>query len=233
MATITAGRTTAAGAASARQKKILIVGGVLLAVVLVIQVPRMMKTLGGNETAAPAAAPAPIAPAPGVPVVPTTPVVPAAPVAGPGKLVSFERFRSKDPFLQQVVGSTGGAAAETEPASPSESTSGTDSGSGEGATSPTSFQTSPSSTSDPAGPVTATISVNGKESTVSETKTFPSADPVFKLVSVGDNSVEIAIADGSFKEGGKTITLTAGEPLTLLNTADGKRYQLVLESTSG
>ncbi len=239
MATATIGRTSAAGAKAARQKKIVIVGAVLLGIVMVIQVPRTMKMMGGSESAAPAAVPAPVAPAPGTPVT-GTPVVPAAPEVAAGKLISFERFKAKDPFIPQV--SAGGetqaptatGSAATQPAAES-TTGGTATGTTATSSSPATatFSTTSSGKQAAAGGTKATISVNGREYTVAESKTFPAADPVFRLVAIHDGHVELAIADGSLKNGGKTVELEAGTPLTLLNTADNKRYRLVLISPSG
>jgi hypothetical protein len=231
-------KVTAAQAKAARQKKIVIGGSVLLAVVLVIQVPRMMKQLNGSSAAAPApAVTPPPTPIPGTTSVGTVPVS-AAPANT--KLVSFERFGSKDPFIQQVSASD--AASPPSAAKPAKSA--TSSGSGSGSTSgsggtasasiqQTSFKVESGSNPAAGAEGKATIQINGKSQRVAVDKTFPQGDPVFQLVSVTTGSVEIAIAGGSLKEGGKTITLSKGTPLTLLNTADGKRYKLLLVSTSG
>ena len=219
-----------AQAKAARQKKIAIGGAVILVLVLVIQVPRMMKQLKGSPATAataPAVAPTPAVPTPaaGVPTVASAPAT--------DKLVSFESFGSKDPFIQQV--SAGGSSA---PAPKQESTGGGTAPTSRSAASGGAAKTQPTAFKTDAGGAqvstrkVATISVNDVAEAVSASKTFPKGDPVFKLVSIGQSSVEIAIADGSFKDGDKTITLTKGKALTLLNTADGKRYKLLLVSTS-
>jgi hypothetical protein len=220
-----------AQAKAARQKKIAIGGAVILVLVLVIQVPRMMKQLKGSSATAataPAVAPTPAVPTPAAGV----PTVAAAPATD--KLVSFESFGSKDPFIQQV--SAGGSSA---PAPKRESTgsgtaptSGSAASGGAAKTQPTAFKTDAGGGTQASTRKVATISVNDVAEAVSASKTFPKSDPVFKLVSIAQSSVEIAIADGSFKDGDKTITLTKGKALTLLNTADGKRYKLLLVSTS-
>jgi hypothetical protein len=226
-----AAKPSAAQAKAARQKKIVIVGSILFAVIMVIQVPRMMKQLKGpSATAAPATAVAPL-PAPLTPASSGVPTVATAPATD--KLVSFERFDSKDPFIQQVSESsavpakkeTGGSATGASAAKSTATVTPT--------TQPTAFKTDAGGgAAASTGAQTATIQVNGSEQTVSESKTFPKSDPVFKLVSVAQESAQIAIADGSFKDGDKTIRLTTGKSLTLLNTADGKRYKLLLVSTS-
>ena len=77
-------------------------------------------------------------------------------------------------------------------------------------------------------PAAAQISVNGNSETVAAGASFPSTDPIFKLVSVGKGSARIAIEGGSYASGASTITLKKGRPLTLVNTADGTRYRLSL-----
>jgi hypothetical protein len=40
----------------------------------------------------------------------------------------------------------------------------------------------------------------------------------------------VAIAGGSYASGSQTLTLKANKPVTLVNTADGTRYTLMLSS---
>ncbi len=61
--------------------------------------------------------------------------------------------------------------------------------------------------------------------------TFPAADPVFQLVSVTRTTAKVGISGGSLSTG-TNVTLTKGKKVTLMNTADGTRYELVLVSTS-
>jgi hypothetical protein len=77
----------------------------------------------------------------------------------------------------------------------------------------------------------ATISVNGVSEVVEVGKSFPTDDPVFKLVSLTRKKATISIAGGSFESGAQSITLELGKTLVLLNTADGTRYELNLLST--
>ena len=75
----------------------------------------------------------------------------------------------------------------------------------------------------------ARIVVNGRVQVVRVGASFPSADPLFKLVSVSNSGVvRIGIAAGSYSSGAKTISLVAGRTMTLVDTADGIRYQLRL-----
>jgi hypothetical protein len=251
-----------AKAKAARQKKIAIVLGIVFLAVVGFQGPRTLKMLKGpgadpvaapvttTPTAtpapeaavpplgAPATAPSVGAPAPAQPAVLASSDVP--PSAGAGQLVSFERFESKDPFVQQVdstpsvvSGATGSGASKKKPDADSDSappaaTSGKSAvpGSGEDA---------PPAEPAPAPAAATTIKVNGLTEPVTEGKTFPVADPIFVFVSAAldGKSVKIGIAGGEYADGKDTIKLVLGKPLTLQNTADGSRYELVLETVAG
>jgi hypothetical protein len=224
-----------------RQKMIAAGGGVLLIAVLAFQVPRTMKML--NAEAPP---PAPVAVAPGT-TVPSDPSVlptpgtvgggasPAAsgdgtlvdsdpkPVAATGQLISFGRFVSKDPFAEQID--------ETQ------------AGGGGGGSTPTPTPSTPGATPVVGGvvPVTPTagspgvagsavISVNGVQETVAAGGEFPKDSPVFRLVKVVGGEARIGIAGGALASGSPTVTLHKGKAVTLVNTADGTRYELKLVS---
>jgi hypothetical protein len=186
-----------------------------------------------------------------------------APSAEQGQLASFERFASKDPFAQQARpaapaaaapapagggGATGGQAGGGQAASgqgdqPSGGASAPAAPSSEPAPSPGGGFTvggsgSGSGASAPAAPTiaaTTSIAVNGVAEDVAPEVAFPKEEPTFVLVSVAENgkSVEIGIAGGQYADGGATMTLTLGKPLTLQNTVDGSRYELVLRSVAG
>ena len=75
----------------------------------------------------------------------------------------------------------------------------------------------------------ARISVNGRVQIVRVGTSFPSANPLFRLVSVSNNGVaKVGIASGSYSSGARTVSLVTGRTLTLVDTADGIRYQLRL-----
>ena len=59
--------------------------------------------------------------------------------------------------------------------------------------------------------------------------TDPSIQPIFHLVSVTAHSAKISIAGGSYASGAPTVTLEENKPVTLMNTADGTRYKLILK----
>jgi hypothetical protein len=230
-----------------RQKMIAAVGGVILLGLLAFQLPRTLKLLHPSNATASAsqAAPAPATPA-------------ATPVGGPtaasgtaaatsadgltdpgtaispqsGQLLEFSRFRSKDPFVQQLkldcaTGQGGDCSAGSGTTSTGSGSGG--SGGATGATGSSGVTKPPSSP--PAKPTSALISVNGAGETVSVGAQFPASSPVFVLVSLKRSSAKIAIAGGTL-QGGGTVTLKKGRPLTLMNTADGTRYVLRLVSVS-
>lgn len=233
-----------------RQKIIAAVGGVLLLGLLAFQVPRTMKMLHqSNANAASSTTPASTTSSP------TTGPIAAPSLSGgnatassasnvssdgvndpdvlpapqSGQLLAFSRFRSKDPFSQQLNlncgngGDTQGCGGSTPsgggtkpaakpPAAPARSMT----------VAPSKFGT--------AKLASAVISVNGASETVVVGKSFPASNPTFKLVSLTKTSTRVGIAGGSLASGQATVTLTLNKPLTLMNTADGTRYVLRLLS---
>lgn len=192
-----------------KQKRIAVAGAIGLVVLLVVQVPRTLRMLDSGE-AAQAAEPAAEAAAPAPAEAPAT-EEPAAQT-----LVSFGRFERKDPFVQQVRAQ---APAPEKEAKPEEKAEGAEESGG------------PVLEEEEAAPTAATIVVNGVAETVEAGERFPAADPMFVLVTVGEDAVTIRVAEGgSFASGGDTLELEAGERITLVNTADGNRYELLLRS---
>jgi hypothetical protein len=205
-----------------KQKKIVAVGGVLLVIVLFIQVPRTLKMINGEAEPAAAAAPSGSAttPVPDGTTAPT-PAPSDSPAPDPtvvtASLISFSRFASKDPFVQQVKEKEG-ASGEGSSASGEEASDGSEPDGGTAAP-------------DPGAKTTAEIEVNGVAETVSVGTPFPVDTPMFLLESVSAKSVVIKVADGgSFATGAATLTLALGKPVTLVNTADGTRFVLLLKA---
>lgn len=243
-------------AKEAKQKKIAIVGGVLLLAIMGFQGPRTLKMLKGPGDTTAAPPPATTATAPtdagglALPPVSAAGTAPSgesatAPAGGPvaiaGQLVSFTRFASKDPFVQQIdVGETasGGGGGGTGSGSGSASGSGSGSGSAPGSSSGSSGgkgsgsgASSPGGVgSKPAAPSSATIAVNGASESVSVGKDFPAATPLFHLVKLSGATALVGIAGGSYASGDQTAILRKGKTLVLQNTADGTRYELRLVS---
>lgn len=219
--------------AKAKRQKIMAAGGaVLLLGILAIQVPKTMKMLNAEAPPQPPPAATPVAAGTDPSVLPTpgsaagaTPVAATSgtltdsdppPPAGAGQLVAFGRFASKDPFAQQVDPDKGVPTGSSD--------SGGTSGS-PGTTGSTPGVVAPS----PGGPVTSVvIAVNGVEETVAVKGEFPKAEPIFRLVSASATTAKIGIAGGALASGEATVTLRKGKPITLVNTADGIRYELKL-----
>jgi hypothetical protein len=232
----------------ARNKKILIVGGVLFVLLLVFQVPRTMKMLNPpapKHRSAAATTPAETTPTSTTPTAPTTPATPVsaaravltaqlAPAAREGQLsVLSASFKSKDPFRQLIKdeaspASESPAATKKPPAAklklkvvPS-----------------TPATTAPAAPNAPAAKkivlpfLSAMISVNGVKEGVNVKLDFPAEAPLFRLVSLTKKTAKISVAGGSLASGAPTLTLHRGKPVTLMNTADGTRYRLVLVGTS-
>ena len=259
-------------AKAAKQKKIAIGGMVLLVAILAVQGPKTLKLLKGPQaepavvatpttTPPPATSGTPVPPpatgatAPGEAPVATgaelasVPDSDQAPVVDEGQLATFERFSSKDPFVQQAVAvptptAPAKQAPETKPAAGtategSEPINGSEPTKGEGASAATpdgGFTTGGSAPAAGAKVAAATsIAVNGSAEDVKVEASFPAVEPTFVLASVAANgkSVEIGIAGGEYANGGETLKLSLGKKITLQNTADGSRYELELLSIEG
>jgi hypothetical protein len=223
-----------------RQIVILAVGGVILGGVLLLQVPRTLERL--NPPAATPAqttqtAPAPVTAQPDA--APATPVVPLATPSPSRRLPALSRFKSKDPFVQQVdpdAAPAAAAASTPAPPAPAPSPPAAPAPAASPPAASTPAASKPEATTEAARPrftvassASATISVNGLTEKVTVSATFPKKEPVFRLVSLSDATAKIGIAGGTLTGGSQTVTLTKGEPLTLLNTVDGKRYKLELK----
>lgn len=94
--------------------------------------------------------------------------------------------------------------------------------------------TVPTTTTPAAGtPVQAVfISTNGVCEQVPVAGTFPGDEDVFRVVEVAKNGkwVKISIVGGSYDSGQATATAKLGVKLTLVNTADGTRYVILLQA---
>jgi hypothetical protein len=229
--------------AKARKQKILAAGlGVVLLAVLAFQAPTILGLFKGSSSTASSESAATPAPAPAAPAAPAASGAPApTPAAAPpgqlidsdvapepaqGQLVSFDRFESKDPFVQQIgkagSGTPGGGGAEAKPTAPRD-----DERLAPVDQVPTPVEEQPAQTAAVAR--TARVSVNGVSEDVAVAGTFPESDPIFKLVSLKGTTAKIGIVDGTYATGAPTITLKkGGKPVTLMNTADGTTYVLRL-----
>jgi hypothetical protein len=226
-------------AAKAKRQKVIagVLGAVLLAV-LAFQGPRTPKMLHQSSASASPAATTTAAPATGATGAAGAVSGSAAggdglndpgvlPAPQSGQLLGFSRFRSKDPFSQQINIQCGDACGSSGTAQAQSSTTGN-------STKPAG--TKPSSTVPTGLPAakaaSAEISVNGESETVTAGGKFPASSPTFLLVSLTKTSAKVGIAGGSLEGSKQTVTLKKGVPLTLMNTADGTRYVLRLVSVS-
>jgi hypothetical protein len=174
------------------------------------------------------------------------------PTSTAGQLVSFSVFETKNPFAPQVTDKP--SSSTPTGSSTTASTPGADVPAGGTTTTPTS--TVPTATTPGAGVVppapattlpttttttttppvatapTVALSVNGVVSHVATQGTFPSGSPVFRLIAWTKDTASIGIVGGSYATGDATLTLHLGQPVTLENQTDGKRYKLELLSTS-
>jgi hypothetical protein len=233
-----------------RAKRLAIGGAVLLVALLAFEVPKVLKHGGSSSSAAPAATTAtttsgtPTAPATSAPAatapgtaaaasLPTTastklPDSDSAPKISKSQLVSFTHFAGKDPFVQQVATTTSSPGGTTSPSSsavpagviPAVAPS----------TASVRLSGNPSQARTLAKTGAVTLSVNGSAQTVRVGASFPSSNPLFKVVSVAHGVVRIGIANGSYASGSQAVSLTAGKTLTLVDTSDGARYKLRLVS---
>jgi hypothetical protein len=233
-----------------RVKIAAIVGTVLMVLVGAYEIPSMLKVMNKKPPANTTYDPGPSLTPGGLPNVATsagaTPTPASSgqlvdtdvpPASGAGQLVSFSVFDTKNPFTPQVS-SQPAAADSTSPTTankPGADVPGTTTTAGAppvvSAVPSSPGSSSATTTTTPALP-TVSLSVNGVVSHVASGGTFPSGAPVFRLASWTKGSAQIAIVGGSYATGTGTMTLHVGEPVTLENQTDGKRYKLELLSTS-
>jgi hypothetical protein len=227
-----------------KQKIVAAVLSVVLVAVLAYEVPNLMKhfnqkppssSVTGTSTSAqpPSGTPSLAAPtlAGSEQAATTTTAVSAdgvtsgdvPPPAQDGQLASFSRFVSKDPFAQQIQDSSAAGGGSV----------GNSSSGAAPATSPSTGSASTASSGAPRGsapaPGSAVISVNGTLMTVTVGGNFPATQQLFHLVSLTAHTARISIVGGSYANGTATVTLYENKPLTLMNTADGTRYRIVLK----
>jgi hypothetical protein len=224
-----------------KQKIMAAVLGVLFLGLLAFQVPRVMKQL--NPKAPPVAASTTTSTPSGTPSL-AAPTLggaeqPAAssgtgslassgvPVVQDGQLASFSRFASKDPFAQQLSDEDVSSTASSGSGGSSSGSSSSGSGSSGGI---------PSVTGNAPAPGSAVISINGTLYQVTVGTDFPQASttdptlvPLFHLLSLTAHSAKISIVGGSYASGAGAVALKENKPVTLMNTADGTRYKLVLK----
>jgi hypothetical protein len=225
-----------------KQKIVLAVLGVVFLGVLGFQGPRTWKQLhpppmqssssSSSTTTTTAGTPSLAAPTLSGSQTPSATTTPGSslassspPAVADGQLTSFSLFASKDPFAQQLSeksGSSGSSSSGGSTAGSGQNAKPSGSSGGGGASAPT--------------PGTAVISVNGTLYTVAVASDFPEASatdasivPLFHLISLTAHSAKISIVGGSYSSGAPAVTLRENKAVTLMNTADGTRYKLILK----
>jgi hypothetical protein len=179
-----------------------------------------------------------------------TPVLTAelAPAAREGQLaVLSSSFKTKDPFRQLVDDSPATAATSTTTpgdtanapvaAKPAAEPQVVPTPKPAAATTPAATPVTPAATQPAVQKIvlpllSAVISVNGTRGAVGLKQEFPAKAPLFHLLKLTKTTAKIAVLGGGLAGGAKTLTLRRGKPLTLVNTADGTRFRLVLLRTS-
>lgn len=225
---------------AAKQKKIVIGGSIILIALLAFQVPRTLKMMHPTPAPSLSASTATTSTTETAPAVTDTgaTAAPATPTAAPsgdgtlvltaelspapreGQLAVFtSSFTSKDPFKQQLTDKEASGGGSDKPK-------------GGGSATPTPLPTLPGSAETASPLLSATITVNGVAEGVNLDADFPLASPLFHLVALTATTAKISIAGGSLATGSPTITLKPGKTVTLMNTADGTRYQITLVAMS-
>ena len=165
----------------------------------------------------------------------SSPASTPAPKVADGQLSSFSLFASKDPFAQQLSDNPD-ASSSSSGSSPAASKSSSSRGSTGTRSSGSSASSGGSGSASAPTPGTAVISVNGTLYSVAvgndfpdASSTDPSVQPLFHLVSVTAHTAKVSIVGGSYANGAPSVTLQENKPVTLMNTADGTRYKLILK----
>jgi hypothetical protein len=231
-------RPTAAQLREKRARTLVIAFSVVFVIVMVIQGPKLLKSLSGGNAAPSGGTVAGALPAGVNPSAPTAAAAAAgsstAAVVSDSQLTSLSRFAFKDPFHALVnvpaTSTAAGAAAGT---------AGTPGAAGS-AGSPKPATLSPAAaaaaavgptvtfTATKTPPNAAVVKTNGRRQIIFVGDDFPKQGPLFKLVALGKKNIRIGVLGGSFTSGVATIKLAKGKRLTLANQADGSRYVLQL-----
>lgn len=199
-----------------KQKKILIVLLVPMSFALFFAYNTLTKlhSDAAPQVIAPAATPAGVS-APGTGTTPAAPVgapisatSPVVATADASKLDNMSLLATKDPFFdggpREATSGAGDQQKKPKPDKPVAEV-----------------------------PTSAVISVNGKLYGVAVSAVFPvSKDPalngVFRLVGLSAKTAKIAVVGGSYTDGSQRLMLTLNRAVTLVNTANGRTYTLVL-----
>jgi hypothetical protein len=206
----------------------------VLAIVCAVQAPRLLHHDASGADAAPAVA----APA-GEPAAAAGAALAAAaatPVAAP-HLRRLRGFAWKDPFRQQLKPGSAvavPAATASRPATPPARPAVTP------RTPPAVARSAPPEETKTFSPLPVKtqpavvgkpgvlLLLDGRKLGLLPGDLFPTADPVFRLVSFGKKTARVALVAGTLDGGSTTLRLQAGHRLVLTNASTGERYVLLL-----
>ncbi|MDH3225728.1 MAG: hypothetical protein OEM67_01375 [Thermoleophilia bacterium] len=79
----------------------------------------------------------------------------------------------------------------------------------------------------------ASLSINGITEDIVVGASFPSSNPVFKLVMIDGDAISVGLVNGAFSTGTTTIDVELGESRTLVSQPDGTRYRVKFISRPG
>jgi len=225
-------RRTPAQERERRSRIALVALGAVLVLVCAVQVPRLLHRASSPSASASAA--------PAVPSAPAGAASLAAAAVAPASAPHLHRLRGfawKDPFRQQLRASDaqGGEAPKTPPATkqaaPPQATATI-------RTPPAVTESAPPSRAQTLEPPAAKPAVIGKPGVLLlldgrklgllPGDLFPTADPVFRLVSFTKKSAKIALVTGTLSGGASTLQLQIGHRLVLNDATTGQIYALVL-----
>ena len=217
-------RPTAAQLRDKRSRTLAIAFSVVFLIVIVIQGPKLLKTLHGGAAptggAVAGALPAGVNPS----LRTSTASGSTAAVALDGHLANLSRFPFKDPFRALVKDSAGTtASAGTSGTTPAKAEKSSPAAAVAAAVGPT-----VTFTATKVPPNAAVVKTNGRRQIVFIGDAFPTKDPLFKLIALGKKNIRIGVLGGSFTSGLPTIKLAKGKRMTLANKADGSHYVLQL-----
>jgi hypothetical protein len=227
-------RPTAAQLREKRARTLAIAFSALFLIVMIVQVPKLMKAMHGGGVPAgghvAGALPAGVNPD----LAGATKTIRSGTVVAAGHLGNLSRFALKDPFralikdssgLPGAGGASGGSPSpKSTPKQPAQ---------------PKAKKTSPAATAAAVAPTVtftatktppnaAVVKTNGRRQIIFVGDAFPATDPLFKLVALGKKNIRIGVLGGSFTSGAPTIKLVKGKRLTLANEADGSHYMVEL-----
>jgi hypothetical protein len=214
-----AGQKKALNPAQVRERRAriaaVVLGGVFL-LVAAIQVPKLLKQLNGGPSQSAAPAESSPAASSGTPVAAF-----ASRNVGIGQLNRFSHFNSKDPF-KALVNAAAGAAHQ--------GASGSEGAPSKLSVVPPATQPSVAFAQKPTGPTVpaALILYNGKRIVVPLGFAFPAKHPLFRLVTLGVNTIRIGLVGGSFADGKTTLPLARGHKVSLSDSTTGDKFVLRL-----